>query len=551
MQLALDILVFLAQHMILAFFLFWVIWWLGPGRMRDWTTAPTLKRVRIGSAVGSAFVLVGFTFIAAWYVTLNGFAGEVEPAVSSLAWQVQSGQALYTSFDQAERYSVLYGPSVFLTNGLFLRLLGPSLMSAKIASALASVGSLIFLYAALSRQRRDLTALVVTAGAALFYWAQGFSIYLVRPDALLVFSLGLGFYVATRTSRWLAIIGVAVLAGFTINLKIHSLFYFLPVIVILAQRLGLKAAVWALAGSVVVAVAPFALYPQISGVNYLKWLANETGHGFHFDLLVMPLGYAAFLGLPLLVVAWLRGSRHGYLGRERLLVLSLLPAAGVALVLSAKPGSGIVHMLPLVPPTMFAVGRLVRPLIADGLESWGPRLARSAAVAVVFTVLFTGTVTQYRATRLIAWQVSEVPGMVADVEEIMDRYDGLTMAMAQGGEERWYRYTWYQPLLTFRDNPVLLDPISVMDTAKSGMDLAEATYDALTEGRVALWLVPRTQAPFQKMSWYDPDVPIFPKDFVQHFHDCYTLRGKSRYFDLWFWNGLDPVPQPVISRHEK
>ena len=240
MQLVLDLFIFLARYMILAFFLFWAIWWLGPGRRRDWTAVPGLAWIGSVPVIASALVLLAFAAIAAWYVTLDGFAGEVEPAVSSLSWQVQTGQTLYTSFDQAERYSVLYGPSVFLTNGLFLQVLGPSLVSAKMASALASVGSLVFLYAAIARKRRDQVALAVTAGAALFYWAQGFSIYLVRPDALLVFSVGLGLYAATRTTRWLAIIAVAVLAGFTINLKIHSLLYFLPVIVVLAQRLGIR-----------------------------------------------------------------------------------------------------------------------------------------------------------------------------------------------------------------------------------------------------------------------------------------------------------------------
>ncbi len=200
---------------------------------------------------------------------------------------------------------------------------------------------------------------------------------------------------------------------------------------------------------------------------------------------------------------------------------------------------------------MFAVGRLVRPLAEGGLDIWDRRLARSAVAAMILTTLLIGSVNQYRANRRIDWQLNQNPGIVHDVEEIMDTYAGLPMAMALGGEERWYRTTWFQPLLTFRDNPVLLGPISVMDTEKSGKDLAQATYDALSEGRVALWLVPRAQVPFQKMSWYDPDVPIFPTAFVQQFQDCYTLRGQSRYFDLWFWNGLDPMPIvsmiPIIS----
>jgi hypothetical protein len=549
MQLVLDVFIFFARHTALAFVVFCALWWLGPGRWRggpDGATAGSIRRTALGV---SAATLAVFVLTAAWYVTRAGFAGEVESVVSSLSWQVQSGQPLYTSFEQAERYSVLYGPSVFLTNGLFLKILGPSLASAKVASALASVGCLVFLYASLRRRARDPVALAAAAGAALYFWAQGFAIYLVRPDALIVFAVAFGLYTATRSRRWLAIVAVAVAAGFTVNLKIHSILYFLPVIVVLARCHGLTAAVWSSLAAGLVALAPFALYPQISALNYLTWLTNETQHGFRLDLMPYPLSYAAFLCLPVVIVAWLRGRRLGYLGAERVVVLSLVPGLACGLVLSAKPGSGIVHLMPLVPATMYAVGRLFGPLADAGLPVWGPRLKRSAAVAVVLTAMLTGSVNLYRAARMFDWQLGQMPGIVADVQLIMDQYDGLPMAMAVGGENRCYRAAWLKPLLVFRDNPVLLDPISVMDTVKSGLGLADATYDALSEGRIALWLVPHAQVPFQKMSWYDPDVPIFPQEFVQHFQRCYTLRGQSRYFDLWFWNGLDPTPETAAPAY--
>jgi hypothetical protein len=246
----------------------------------------------------------------------------------------------------------------------------------------------------------------------------------------------------------------------------------------------------------------------------------------------------------------LRGPRLGYLGQERLAVWSLVPGFVCGLVLSAKPGSGIVHLLPLIPSTMFVVGRLAGPLATAGLSLWDRRLARSLAAAVVLVALLAGTVNEYRAVRLVDWEVAQTQGIVTDVEGIMDRYDGLSMAMALGGEKRWDRYTWFKPLLVSRNNPVLLDPISVMDTVKSGRGLAAATYDAITEGRVALWLVPRAQVPFQKMSWYDPEIPIFPADFQRRFQECYTLRGQSRYYDLWFWNGLDPATTASLASSE-
>ncbi|NCQ33704.1 hypothetical protein GW813_01245, partial [bacterium] len=238
------------------------------------------------------------------------------------------------------------------------------------------------------------------------------------------------------------------------------------------------------------------------------------------------------------VIALLRGRRLGYLGQERWLVWSLLPAVISALAISAKPGSGILHLMPLIPTTMFVAGRLVRPLRDSGLPIWGRPSAWASVAALALVALLTGGVAEYRSVRLVDWQLGQMPDLAADVQFIMDEHSDLTMGMAIAGEDRWFRSTWLKPLLVFQGNPVLLDPISVMDTAKAGVPLTQATYDAISSGRVAMWLVPRAHVPFQKMSWYDPDQPIFPADFVQNFQNCYTLREHSEYFDLWFWNGL-------------
>ncbi|PJA75571.1 hypothetical protein CO151_05075 [bacterium CG_4_9_14_3_um_filter_65_15] len=538
MQAVLDLFIALSRDTGLAFGVFFGLSWilLKSGLLRPRELDPALVRRSLILACSGIFLT--FLAIQAWYLTRNGFAGEVEPVVSSLSWQLHSGQPLYTTFDQAERYSVLYGPSVFLTNGLFLKILGPSLFSAKVASALAAIASLLLLYAALRRKTYDTLALVTTAVTVLYYWAQGFSIYLVRPDSLLVFAVSLGLYAAVRSGRWLAILTVAVATGFSVNLKIHCFVYFLPVLVLLARRFGPRAAVWSLVGAGLVTAAPFAFHPQISALNYLHWLTNEAHHGLRLDLLVQPVNFALLLALPLVVIALLRGRRLGYLGQERWLVWSLLPAVISALAISAKPGSGILHLMPLIPTTMFVAGRLVRPLRDSGLPIWGRPSAWASVAALALVALLTGGVAEYRSVRLVDWQLGQMPDLAADVQFIMDEHSDLTMGMAIAGEDRWFRSTWLKPLLVFQGNPVLLDPISVMDTAKAGVPLTQATYDAISSGRVAMWLVPRAHVPFQKMSWYDPDQPIFPADFVQNFQNCYTLREHSEYFDLWFWNGL-------------
>ncbi|MCB1182042.1 hypothetical protein KDM41_01310 [bacterium] len=535
LRLVLDLFIYLARHMPLTFLLVvGASWWLsGRGRLGSWGRRSPLRR----TAVGAGWVLVLlFVAIGGWYLTEDGFAGEVEPVVACLSWLVETGRPLYTDFDAAERYSVLYGPSVFLTNGLFLKVLGPSLASAKLASLLGNLGALLFLYLSLARRRRDPFALGAVAVAVLYFWTQGFAVYLVRPDALLVFAVGLGLYGATRLPRGLAVLTVAATAGFAINLKAHGLVYFLPVGVLLHQRWGRRATLAGGALTLATVALPFAFSPQVSLVNYVGWLTNAMSHGLEAHTLGQTFGYAAFLLLPVLGVLLAAPDRAAIARRHRLELLTLVPVYGLTLLLASKPGAGPVHLLPLVPTTIHLLAVLAREVHAA--ERPG-RWSESVVTATLVTALLAGSVNAYRAVRFVDYQIAQTPDLAADVRQIMADYPGLTISMACGGENKAFRTTFLRPLLVFNDNPLLIDPISVMDANLSGRELSPETYRAIEDGRVAMWLVPRSEQPFAKVNWYAPHDELFPADFRAHFRQWYSVRGHSRYFDLWFWNGLE------------
>lgn len=532
----LDVVIFLARNLVVAFAVFHVLAWAVGRRV------PVARLAWRGPQTWalSLALLVVYTGIAAWYVTLEGFSGEVEPMVSTLSWLVGHGHPLYTPFDAAEQYSVLYGPSVFLTNGLFLRMLGPSLEAVKLASALGAVGSLLLLYAALARRGRDTLAVALTAAAAMYFWAQGFAVYAVRPDALMVFALALALYGAARLRPAYAVAVVAVTAGFAVNLKVHGALYFVPVLALLASRFGRRRVVEAVAGAALVTSLPFVLNPQVSLANYLSWLGSATHHGLTTEFLGLDLGYCAALVLPLAGLLVLTGWRRWQGTPEASLLLALGAVMPAVLVMASKPGAGMVHLMPLALPAVYTLGRLVMRLQDEGFD-WHQRTRAAAAVAFGLSLLLAGSVNAYRAVRLLDWEVAQVPNVAQDVRGIMARHPGLTMAMACGGENKSFLATWPRPLLAFGDNPVLIDPVSVMDASLSGRELAPSTYEAISDGAIQVWLVPKGQEPFRKANWYAPHSPIFPDAFVHHFENWYAPREQSRYFDLWYWNGVPEV----------
>ncbi|MBU8870341.1 MAG: hypothetical protein KOO60_05655 [Gemmatimonadales bacterium] len=459
--------------------------------------------------------------------------------VSAVSWLVQQGQPLYHDLDAADRYSVLYGPSVYLTNGLFLEILGPSLFSAKLASFLGAVFSLVFFYAALARRKVDTTALWVTGFVTLYYWMQGFAVYLVRPDSLTLFSISFGLFAVVKTRRTIGCLALAVVIGFVVNLKIHAGLYCLPILGILIDRWGWRAGLLTLGGAFLVVLAPFALYPQVSLATYLLWLSSALKHGLSTSTLLLTGRYVVFLLLPLAVFQVAGLWPRNLLVQHRNFVLFLVIAVPLSILFSSKPGAGLVHVLPLVPAVMYLVGLILRKM--------GPELKRvplnrkgaGLVFAWLLALILVGSIKEYQSIRSVQVNTRESEEVVVDLQEIMVRYDYLKIAMACGGEAANFRKTWLRPLLVFQDNPLFLDPISVMDSCKSGRELSDKTVDAMVEGRVDLWLVPRLHAPFEKKSWYPPHRPIFPEEFIRQFHENFTLAGHSRYFDFWFWDGLE------------
>jgi hypothetical protein len=556
-RLILDFFIFFARHMVLAFLAFLALWLLldrwGPVRGKLTGFSPVVRRrVAVWSSLA---VLTVFVVIGVWYLNLDGFAGEVEPLVTSLSWLVQHGQPLYHEFEAPQRYSVLYGPSAFLVNGLFLQILGPSLFSAKLASFLGVMGCLVFLYCSLARSRRNWVALLITGLAVLYFWSQGFAVYLVRPDALLLFALGLALYAAGKGKPLVALVTVAVMMGFAINLKVHAVVYFIPVLAIMGGRFGWLRTLAAAAGSSLVVVAPFAFHPQISAVNYIEWLRNALNHGLVSETVPATVQFTAYLLLPIAALLFVSPLRSQHLKRHGVTLVSLAPAFALTLVLAAKPGAGLVHLLPLVPTTLYLVGLILHEML--DLNPWLPagpgRVSRQGILAAVcLTVLLAGSVNIYRAVRLVDWQVDQAPDLVADVQGIMASYPDISIGMACGGEEKSFRNTWLRPLLVFANNPLLVEPIAVMECHLTGHEMPLETYKALEKGVVTMWLVPRNQRPFDKLNWYAPHEPIFSPRFIEHFESLYSLHGHSQYFDLWFWNGcvMDGSEAPVFTGSE-
>ena len=77
-----------------------------------------------------------------------------------------------------------------------------------------------------------------------------------------------------------------------------------------------------------------------------------------------------------------------------------------------------------------------------------------------------------------------------------------------------------------------------MDMKKAGLDISQATCDALIGPDYELWLVPKNDIPFSMRTLYPPYDELFGPDFRSCFLAHYTKKGQSRFFDVWLANRL-------------
>lgn len=160
------------------------------------------------------------------------------------------------------------------------------------------------------------------------------------------------------------------------------------------------------------------------------------------------------------------------------------------------------------------------------------------------TVLLSGGVNGYRSGMQAGSIMRDAAAVDADIRTILASHADRTIGMGYGGEGTHFRHTYQRPLLTFAEQPMLIDVVAQMDAKRASLDLSPATLECIDDGMIDIWLIPRGQTPFAKRNWYPPHEEIFSAELRAHFLDHYRLEETSEFFDLWAWSG-----EPALALH--
>jgi len=489
-------------------------------RLRDGRT------VRAILAIVAGLGLLVYPLIAIWYASDPHFFDNAEPTIVSVAWIYLKGAPIYHAIDSPERYSHIYGPMAFMVHSWALAALGPSIGVSKWLGAAAGVASLVLIHATLRRVCSSDRAIALTGISAMMLLAFRHYSFWTRPDPLQLFCAALSLFCAGGRGGPAAIVVAGLASGILWNLKITGILYSLPVIVLIAQRAGVRAASMTIAIGLIVAVAPFSL-DNISITNYLTWLRLSGQTGLQLSLLLQNLEWAAYLCSPVLLVRSMtdRTSRD-----DRLLVGALTLGILTVVVAASKPGAGPYHLIPFVPALIFIAGTRLGalPLMASRVPAHAAAIAWSVVLVLLVANQSAILVTAMTPRRALD-DVEDVRAFLAGHEGIVEMGYGLTEAKSL-----------IRPVLTFRNNSYLIDQPAVREYQLQGLDLPPSTIDAVRGCRAAYWLIPKGEQPFSVINSY-PSVarkPLYPPAFQDAFAATHRLTETTKHYDVWTCVGL-------------
>ena len=490
----------------------------------------------------ACLVIVAFVGADLSYCLSSAFWDHNEPAVGIESWLFWRGDAVYQDLLTQQRYSGPYGPYGYMAVGLCQGLIGPGVFATKLLPCIAGALAVALFCLVVLRRTSASTALLFTSLLAALSLRLGPFAFWSRPDPFLLLCVTTGLIAATRKGlATTVLLGIAI--GVAVNLKIHSVLYFIPVAVI-AIRTGFdRAALTKVAAiALIVAILPFIFFPQISVWNYLGILRVIGKRGFglleyrlSWEWLVtvsLPLtGALLFYGLTS------RSSADKLDPADRRYLAAILVASVAILIFASKLGAGPHHFLPLIPVVLlFAAEQRGK---GRGFR-WHSSMIGVTGRALCFSWLLSCVLVALESVYSISSGAirneAEAAASIGDLKRLVDEHPAYTWlgGPSLGGQPV---ESSYHLELVFKGMPPGLVPPAQMDFQLARFPEADLTkLENEIEGKYRKpigWIVPKGSSPLGMKTAFDQSRPLFSETAQHEFADRFEKAGSSRFFDFY------------------
>src|SRR6516165_2899068 len=302
----------------------------------------------IATTISVPLITVYLAMLVA-YLLYPNYLDHVEATVASIAWLGMHGHALYPNWVADDIYGLVYGPVLYLLQGLFLSI-EPAITTSKVLGVVSLLSAFCLIFIIIKqRVANNLTSCLFIASLVMLFVPFGPFAYWTRAEPFLIFVSALALLVAIKLRPLAAGAIIGVLAGIATGFKLHGFIYLAPVAVMtLAQaktaRDRIILAVIGIVCALIFALLPFFL-KESSLVGYVQYLNIAAHHRFLPGMVNLNLLVGVVLFWPAVAIWFWR--KPALNPAEFWLLTGLSISVAIAVVVGSV--SGPYHLLPFVP----------------------------------------------------------------------------------------------------------------------------------------------------------------------------------------------------------
>ena len=494
-----------------------------------WKYTTTGRAILMGSTLLGFSVAFAVVVTAVYplelisYIFYPNYSDHLEPTVASIAWLGMHGHPFYPDWATEDVYGLLYGPVLYLTDGLAL-LIQPTLTASKIPGVLSLVGALsVTLIAILKRGAGWLTSLLFLSALILLLVPFNTSAYWNRPEPFLTLLSALGLLAATRLRPLAAVSVIGVLAGLAAGFKLNGFLYLMPTALLTLARAetGLERLTLTIVGTacaIVFALLPF-VWNQISIVGYMQYLTMASHHGLSETLIKKNVLFAFDLLAPIAVIWFLR--KPDLTGPDIIFLTGLCASMLMMIIVGGKAGAGPHHLIPFIPLCLYGAVIVLKPA-----ES---RAGRTSAIVYISLFLAYGPgylLNLWQAVNLHSSSTVELE-KIAELQQDLNAYPKAQIGVS---DYQHYSDSSYRILSVLKGRALRVDFAAFMDLSFGGVR-EENVARFISRCEVPTWILP-VGAPFTLLSLYT-NAPLLSDDFRRTFYINYKLVQIGRAYQVW------------------
>jgi hypothetical protein len=474
----------------------------------------------------SVLLIAAYLATLVAYLIYPSYLDHVEATVASIAWLGMHGHALYPNWVSDDVYGLVYGPVLYLLQGLAL-LIQPTITTSKVLGVLSLLIAFCLIFFVIKQKvTSDLTSCLFIASLVMLFVPFGPFAYWTRAEPFLILINALALLVAIKLRPLAAGAIIGLLAGIATGFKLHGFIYVAPMTAMTlasakTTRDRIILAVVGVTCAIIVALLPFWL-KESSLVGYWQYLNIAAHHRFAPDAFRANLLFALAIFSPIVGIWFWR--KPALNPTESWLLAGLSISVAVAVCIGSI--SGPYHLLPFVPLCLYVIA--IMTTAPPGQSKAAPR----ETIAIIFLVLLLayipgGLIIHSRLFTYYYRNSQAEREKIIELQNDLAAYPNAQIGISDDGH---YSDTYYRIFSVLKGHPLHVDFAAWEDLAYAGVN-EKNVIRFINTCEVPTWILP-LGAPFTKLSWYTKQ-PILSDDFRRIFRMNYGLIQMGQAYQVW------------------